>query len=85
MKTDKISERLIQGNGDIPGLNMRCMKDAVRTAANQFEGYYLDYFSNFLTVEGYADYHGINDEEAKKRINLGRKIHKQHTKERAAK
>lgn len=48
--------------------------NAVEKAADKVESYYLDYFNNFLTVAGYADYHCLTVVEAKNRINAGRKI-----------
>ncbi len=56
-------------------MNMTQIENAVESAASKFESYYLDYFNNFLTVGGFADYYGISDEEAERRISIGRKIH----------
>ena len=32
---------------------------------------YLDYFNNFLTVRGFADYYGLSINEAHNVINIG--------------
>lgn len=37
---------------------------------------YLDYFNNFLTVEGFANYYGLTLEVADLVIQAGRKAHK---------
>ena len=36
---------------------------------------YLDYVNNFLTVQGFADHHGLPLNEAEDIINQGRKYH----------
>lgn len=36
---------------------------------------FLDYFNNFLSIEGFSSYYGFNQERAKRIISLGRKIH----------
>ena len=40
----------------------------------KIEKLYLDYFNNFLTVEYFANYYGLELEKAYRIINLGRKI-----------
>ena len=42
---------------------------------------YLDFFSNFLTRERYAEYHGITIEQANQLIALGRSIREDMVKE----
>ena len=42
--------------------------------AKELNELYVDYFNNFLTVEGFADYYGYSDFFARKIINSGRKI-----------
>ena len=37
---------------------------------------YLDWVNNFLTVERYAEYYGIDEAEALWTITEGRKLHK---------
>jgi hypothetical protein len=56
------------------------IEQAVETAADQLEGYYLDWLNNFLTTEGYARYYGITKDKALDRLDLGRKIHNQRNK-----
>ena len=53
--------------------------EAIKGAEKKFESYYLDYFNNFLTYGGYADYYWLEDDEAAKRIDLGRVIHNHRT------
>lgn len=36
---------------------------------------FLDYFNNFLSVEGFASYYGFDLSKAQRVIDLGRKIH----------
>jgi hypothetical protein len=38
------------------------------------EAQYLDYFNNFITVEVFARYYGLNVDFAERLINLGREI-----------
>ena len=46
-------------------------------ANDYFESLYLEYFNNFLSVEGFAEYFGFRTEQAQAIIDHGRKIHKQ--------
>ena len=57
------------------------IEHAIEQATRQYEAYYLDYWNNFLTVDGYAKYYGITREEAEQRIKAGRKIHDKYTSE----
>ena len=36
---------------------------------------YLDYFNNFLTIKGFADYYAMTETEAQEVIDKGRAIH----------
>ena len=36
---------------------------------------YLDYFNNFLTIKGFADYYAMTEAEAQEAIERGRTIH----------
>ena len=36
---------------------------------------FLDYFNNFLSVEGFASYYGLSIENANRVIHLGRYYH----------
>lgn len=49
--------------------------DAIETTENAFQGYYLDWMNNFLTVQAYASHYGITDKEANQRIRIGKLIH----------
>jgi hypothetical protein len=39
---------------------------------------FLDYFNNFLSVEGFSEYYGLDQDKAKRIIELGRKLHEKH-------
>ncbi len=36
---------------------------------------FMDWFNNFLTLDRYADYYGLEKDQAHKVIETGRKIH----------
>lgn len=36
---------------------------------------YLDWINNFITVPAFADYYGLSEADAKKVIELGRKLY----------
>lgn len=36
---------------------------------------YLDWMNNFITIPAFADYYGVTEDEAKKIIEIGRKLH----------
>lgn len=42
---------------------------------NKIEECFLDWCSNWITVDGYASYYGIEVDRAKRLLSLGRKIH----------
>ena len=48
-----------------------------KKADDLFQAYYLDHFNDFLTINGYASYYGIDRAEALERIEIGRTIHQQ--------
>ena len=37
--------------------------------------FYLDYVNNFLTVDRFAEYHGLSVSDANKVISIGKKYH----------
>ena len=37
--------------------------------------YYLDYVNNFLTVEGFAEYYGLDADEAGGFLNVARELY----------
>jgi hypothetical protein len=41
---------------------------------NKLETAYIEWFNDFLTIGGYADYYHISDERAERIISLGRKL-----------
>lgn len=40
--------------------------------------FYLDYFNNYLTVEKIAEHHGLDVDDAKALISMGRYMHHRH-------
>ena len=40
--------------------------------------FYLDWFNNYLTVEKIAEHHGLDLDDAKALINMGRYMHYKH-------
>lgn len=42
---------------------------------------FIDWFDNFLTVEGFAEYYGLEVEQAKKAIEAGQQIHDKRVKQ----
>ena len=47
-----------------------------------FKSYYLDWLNNFVSVQGYADHHGLPLAIAEKRILTGRRLHRMATETR---
>ena len=43
----------------------------------QLQAIYLDWWNNFLTVRRFAEYYGINEDDATKLIDVCRNIHNQ--------
>ena len=46
----------------------------MNTLSKVFEDMYLDYVNNFLTLEAFAEYYGINKTSARRIIKRGREI-----------
>jgi len=44
------------------------------TSRQKIEGLYLDWFNNFLTVDRFAEYYGLNIGQARRVINIGRAL-----------
>ena len=40
--------------------------------------FYLDWFNNYLTVEKIAEHHGLDVDDAKALISMGRYMHHRH-------
>ena len=40
--------------------------------------FYLDWVNNYLTVETMAEHHGLDVDDAKALINMGRHMHHRH-------
>lgn len=40
---------------------------------------YIEFFNDFLSIDKFAEYHGITKEEAIELINIGRKYHIEKT------
>ena len=44
------------------------------SAHKTIEAYYLDFVNNYLTIEKFAEHHGLYVNEAQTLINLGKQI-----------
>jgi len=44
----------------------------------QLREFYLDWVNNYLTVETMAEHHGLDVDDAKALINMGRYMHHRH-------
>ena len=53
------------------------LEQQVDASADYFQEMYLDWFNNFLTIERFAEWHGIGEKKAAVIISAGRKIHHQ--------
>lgn len=47
----------------------------------QLREFYLDWLNNYLTVETLAEHHGLDVEQARALINMGRDAHELYVKE----
>ena len=45
---------------------------------DQLIEFYLDWFNNYLTVEKIAEHHGLDVDDAKALISMGRHMHYRH-------
>ncbi len=45
---------------------------------DQLRAFYLDWFNNYLTVEKIAEHHGLDLDDAKALIGMGRYMHHRH-------
>lgn len=43
------------------------------------QAYYLEYLNDFLTVERFAEYHGMSVKDAVELLDCGRKLHNEYT------
>lgn len=60
----------------ITALNYTGEDKALKAAYDEYLDFiFMDWFNNFLTVERFAEYYGLEIEQAEKVINVGRKIH----------
>lgn len=60
-------------------------KQAIDKALSHYAHYdladlFLEYFNNFLSVEYFAEFHGLSLEQAQLVIELGRKAHEERVK-----
>ena len=46
--------------------------------STQVIDFYLDWFNNYLTIDKIAEHHGIDVDDAKALINMGRYMHNRH-------
>lgn len=44
----------------------------------QLREFYLDWFNNYLTIEKIAEHHGLDVDDAKTLISMGRYMHHRH-------
>lgn len=51
----------------------------IEASATYFQNMYLDWWNNFVTLEGFARYHGMTLEKANNVIKTGRKVHNTRT------
>ena len=45
---------------------------------DQLRAFYLDWFNNYLTIEKIAEHHGLDLDDAKTLISIGRYMHHRH-------
>ena len=63
-------------NTIIAALNYTGENEEYKAALNDHLDFiFIDWFNNFLTVDRFAEYYGLEIEQAKKAIEAGRKIH----------
>jgi hypothetical protein len=55
------------------------IQTAVDDAASFFMGRYLTWFNDYLTLDKFAEDHGITRDKAEVQIRIGKKIHNQLT------
>ena len=55
------------------------LEQQVDASADYFQEMYLDWFNNFLTIERFAEWYAIGEEQAAAIISAGRKIHQHRT------
>jgi len=58
------------------------LEKQVEASADYFQEMYLDWVNNFLTIERFAEWYNIGEEQAAAIISAGRKIHHQRVNER---
>tara|TARA_B110000261_G_scaffold79412_1_gene91368 strand:+ start:1076 stop:1255 length:180 start_codon:yes stop_codon:yes gene_type:complete len=46
--------------------------------STQVIDFYLDWFNNYLTIDKIAEHHGLDVDDAKALINMGRYMHNKH-------
>lgn len=47
----------------------------MKTLKDKLESYFLEWLNDFLTIERFAEYHGMEQLHAQRLIKLGRKVH----------
>lgn len=63
-------------NAILKALNYTGNDATLKTAYDDYLDFlFMDWFNNFLTLDRYADYYGLEKDQAHKVINAGRKIH----------
>ena len=70
-------------NAIITALNYTGDNKALKAAYDKHLDFvFMDWFNNFLTYERFAEYYGLEIEQAKKAIDAGREIHDKRVNER---
>ena len=63
-------------NTILTALNYSGENKALKCAYDEYLDFiFMDWFNNFLSVERFAEYYGLEIEQAKKAIDVGREIH----------
>lgn len=52
--------------------------EATKTLRQQLADLYLEWVNDWITVECFAEYYGLTEEQAKTVIELGRQIHEEN-------
>ncbi len=58
------------------------LEQQVDASADYFQEMYLDWFNNFLTIERFAEWYAIGEDQAAAIISTGRNIHHHRVNER---
>lgn len=59
------------------------MSEKIINIREELREVYLDWVNNFVTIPAFADFYGLSEEESKKVIDLGKKIHERRLKDKS--